>query len=40
MRFDQVKNFFAIENKSFRQEKKNELRRNINIEEFRSDGLI
>lgn len=40
MRFDQVKNFFAIEDRNSRREQKNEMKRNMKIDEFRSDGLV
>ena len=40
MRFNGIKNFFAIEDMNSRKEQKDELKRNMNIESFRTDGLM
>lgn len=40
MRFNGIKNFFSIEDRNSRKEQKDMLKRNMKIDEFRSEGLI
>lgn len=40
MRFEGIKDFFAIEDKQYRKEHKDELKRNANLEMQRFDGMF
>ena len=40
MRLNGIKDFFAIEDRNVRKEQKSELKRNLNLEMNRMDGLM